>query len=189
MKWSADSGKLTSVLNGLGAHGIVVARHSSLTHYRHQIFATSLSGPWLRIIATGPVTGQHDYVLDDVLTQADPITLHPEYSLSLGAQLEQSSLRTRNGNLHTTVWHRHFAATLPLRWLSNSHANLINWWWQHQHNLLLRLDEDDPEQVVICRIVNNRQPIGAKRAPYALNDGGWEGVLELESIHQGGLVF
>lgn len=125
-------------------------------------------------------------LLDDVLARVDEITLYPEWDFAERARLLKAEHRTQGGLLHTYVWEKHFAYSVPLRFLADSHAALLNWWWENQFNLALTLDSSDSESTRIVRITNDRQPIGRRMRPYADR---WEGVIELESIDRGSLVF
>ena len=124
--------------------------------------------------------------LDDVLTQVDWFTLHPEYSFQEQARTIRSQHRTLGGKLHTYTWDKYFAYQVPLRYLSDSYAALLNWWWENQFNLAFTLDTSDSESTLICRIVNETQPIGSRIRPY---DNMWQGMVQLESIDRGSLVF
>ena len=128
----------------------------------------------------------HAATLDDVLTQIDPITIYPEYSFREQARVIESTHRTLAGNQLTYIWGKYFAYTVPLRFLPTSHADLINWWWENRFNLAFTLDTSDSESTYILGITNDRQPIDRRIRPY--NDL-WEGVLQLESINEGFLVF
>ncbi|MDH4247891.1 MAG: hypothetical protein OEW39_08745 [Deltaproteobacteria bacterium] len=124
--------------------------------------------------------------VDDVLTTIDPITLYPEWSLTEQARLIQARHRTLGGKEHVYTWGKYFAYEVPLRFLSDSHAALINWWWENQFHLLFTLDTSDSESSFIVRIANDRQPIGGRVKPYV---DLWQGVLQLESVHDARLSF
>jgi len=158
---------------------------------RYQIKTTTFSGettesPFLDFDVVSGHTGSVAFIIDDVLTQIDPIVLHPEYSFREQARVIQSQHRTSRGNLYTYRWGRHFSYTVPLRFLPDSHAALINWWWENQFNLAFTLDTSDAQSVSIVRITNDRQPIDGRIAPYK---DLWQGTLQLESINDGALVF
>jgi len=159
-----------------------------LRHVRNSVSnATSGSdGPAWRLVRNGALPTSVSLGLDDVLTQVDPIALLPEYGFAEQARVIKTEHRTLGGDLHTYVWEKYFAWSVPLRFLPSSHADLLNWWWENQFNLLFTLDTSDAESLYVCRIVNERQPIGRRIRPY--NDL-WEGVLELESVNNGGLAF
>ena len=169
---------------------ITITRASSLSPHRlYSANAHATEGePIVRFIQTAPVV--NDLLLvDDVLTQTDLITLYPEFDFIEESRLPAARHRTQGGVLHTYQWTRHWAWRVPLRFLSNSHADLINWWWVNGFALAFMLDTSDQNTVYTAKIVNETQPIGSKIKPYALNAGGWAGVLELESLDQGSLVF
>jgi len=124
--------------------------------------------------------------MDDVLSTVDPITLYPEWSFMEQSRLVQARHRTLGGKEHVYTWGKYFAYEVPLRFLSDSHAALINWWWSNQFHLLFTLDSSDSESSFIVRIANDRQPIGGRMRPYA---DLWQGVLQLESVHDGRLSY
>ena len=125
-------------------------------------------------------------IIDDVLTQIDLIIIHPEYSFLEQARTIQTQHRSIGGEYRVSVWEKYFAYSIPLRFLSNSHADLINWWWENKFNLVFTLNTSDSESMYITQIVNQQQPIGKRIRPY--NDL-WEGVIQLESIDKGSLIF
>jgi hypothetical protein len=136
-----------------------------------------------RIAGAGPAAA---FTVDDVLTQMDPLALHPEWSAEDQAALLRAQHRTQTGQLQTVLWGRYFAWTLPLRALNGLEAGLIRWWWESQLPLALTLDSSDAAAVFVCRITNSRQPIGRRVRPYADR---WTGTLTLESLDGGSLVF
>ena len=128
----------------------------------------------------------HTLTLDDVLTEVDPIVLHPEYDLLAQAQARRNFHRSREGTLYQYDWGTHGAWTVPLQWLPDSHADLLNWWWQQGLALLWTENSSDAESTRIVRIVNGRQPIGRRMRPYY---DLWQGAVELEEVRPGSLVY
>ncbi|MDH4249041.1 MAG: hypothetical protein OEW39_14650 [Deltaproteobacteria bacterium] len=145
---------------------------------------TSLVGQNIYVVPG--VTNSMAVYWDDVLTTIDPITLYPEWSFTEQARLIQARHRTLGGREHVYTWGKYFAYEVPLRFLSTSHAALINWWWSNQFHLLFTLDTSDSESNFIVRIANDRQPIGGRVKPYV---DLWQGVLQLESVHDARLSF
>lgn len=150
------------------------------------IFSAGIQYPRVHIRANENISSLKRSQWDDVLSMIDPITIHPEYSYKENARLNKNERRTLGGNLHTYKWSKSFAWNVPLEYLSDSHTDLINWWWTNQFNLAFTIDTSDAESTYTCRIVNDRQPIHTLHRSY--NDT-WKGVLQLESIDQGSLVF
>ena len=148
-------------------------------------YISNNSATYVRFVAQPQVSTATLY-LDDVLTRVDQITLYPEWSFQEQARLMQSRHRTLGGKAHVYTWGKYFAYEVPLRFLSTSHAALINWWWERQFQLLFTLDTSDSESSFIVRIANDRQPIGGRVKPYA---DLYQGVLQLESVHDGRLSF
>ena len=149
-------------------------------------YSDGANTPWLDFVRSFPGDAATTVYIDDVLVQIDPITLNPEYGFVEQARLNESRHRTQGGKLYNYVWSKHFAYRVPLRYITDSHAATINWWWENRFNLAFTLNTSDSESIHVCRIVNDRQPIGKRIKPYK---DLWEGTIELESIDQGSLVF
>ena len=126
------------------------------------------------------------FTVDDVLTQLDPVTLHPEWTAEEQSALLQAQHRTQSGQLQSVLWGRYFAWNLPLHAISGIEAGIILWWWELSLPLAVTLDSSDSATVFTCRIANSRQPIGKRVRPYADR---WSGTLVLESLDGGSLVF
>ena len=123
--------------------------------------------------------------VDDVLLRVDETTIYPTYDMAIGGGIKRQLYRTLGGDAYSYRTRRNFKFDLPLELLSTSHANLFNWWWRNDFNLLLTLDTSDAESSLICRLVNEAAPIshvdGAGR-------GTWKGNLELLCINDGRLA-
>lgn len=140
----------------------------------------------VRIPSGSSIASDTVLLVDDVMTAVDPIVLHPEWSFQERARLLKAEHRTMGGDLHSLVWNKYFAYRVPLRFLADSEADLINWWWGEQLALQFTLDTSDSESRYIVRIVNDVQPIGGRMRP---NENLWQGTLLLESINRGDLRF
>jgi hypothetical protein len=165
-----------------------INQSSELEYYRIEGGVSSSAGinaPGIEFYVTSFVDSVTIYI-DDVLAQVDPITLYPEISFKEQAQIIKTDHVTRGGERHTHVWGKNFNYSVPLRYISDSHANLINWWWENKFALAFTLDTSESESTYIVRIANNSQPIGKRVKPY---QDKWEGLLQLESIDDGSLVF
>lgn len=124
--------------------------------------------------------------MDDVIAQTDLINVYPEWSFAEAARAIQYNHRSLGGTHYTHRWSTYRTWQVPLRFLSTSHANLINWWWRNNLSLAFTLDTSDTESIHTCRIVNDTQPIGARIQP---RSDMWTGMLELEALDGGSLVF
>ena len=181
--YGGTEGQLYQDFGAAGDHKIIAI--GGLASYRNTYVVTSANNTaYFRIVSTRVNTTV--VIIDDVLFQTDKITLHPEYSFVSKERVNKALNRTLGGNLHSYVWGKYFAYDVPLRFLSTSHTDLINWWWENQFNLLFTLDTSDTESNFICRIVNETQPIESRIAPYPNQ---WQGLLQLESVNQGNLNF
>ncbi len=159
----------------------------SLQRYQAAVFVQSGAGvPLAGLSRVSAANSRCTCEMDDVLTQVDPLTVYPDWSLLTRERAAALQHRTREGRLKRFRWSSAFEFQLPLRWLSSSEAGVLNWWWEAQLNLAFTLDTSESESVFICRIVNPSQPVGKRMRPYPDR---WAGRLELAGINPGGLNF
>jgi hypothetical protein len=163
------------------AHGSAPARYTAVTLTTSP--AGMLEAGLERAGAGGAAAA---FALDDVLTQLDPLVLHPEWSLEEQSTLLRAQHRSQSGRLQTIAWGGYRAFSVPLRWLTRAEADMLNGWWETQAPLAFSLDSSDSAAVWVCRLANPRQPIGRRLAPHAQR---WAGTLALESLDAGSLVF
>jgi hypothetical protein len=164
-----------------------IAFHSTLNRYEAETFIDSQASlPFAGLVRIFSTNSQATVFLDDAVTQVDPQILRPEWTLGEMEKLTEIVHRTRNGDLKSYRWNSYFDIAVPLRWISTEQADLINWWWENQLDLVLILDSSDPAAMILCRIGNESQPIGQREPPYTDH---WKGRLHLEGINQGGLIY
>ena len=186
---AVSSGGVIGFWKGNGGNDTPIAEADSLSRYElgsTSVISNGVSSYYMAAFDRIGTAVPYNFDLDDVLVQLDYFTLNPDYSFQEQAQLIKRQHRTLAGDMHTYSWDKFFAYSVPLRFLSDSHAALINWWWENQFNLAFTLDTSDSESTYICRITNGQQPIGSRIRPY---DDLWQGTLRLESINNGSLVF
>lgn len=161
---------------------------SELEHYRLEGQTYIISNPTVPSIAviTEGLTGSATIFLDDFIFQLDNIVVHPGYGMADRAKLRASNHTTLGGNRQQYTWNKTYEWSIPLSFLSNSHADQINWWWENQFILAWTLDTSDSESLYLGRIGNARQPIGARRRS---DNQLFEGMLQFEAITGGRLVF
>lgn len=154
---------------------------------RLETWATSAGGgPGLRVAHATDVASAWDWLLDDVLTQLDVLTLHPDWPVEVAWQPVGSPARTSAGRQVTVARAHTLHTRLELSWLTDSAAGLLNWWWSRQLPLVLTLDTSDAEAQYIVQITNGQQPAQQRRAD---SPDHWRGALQLQSINDGALVF
>jgi len=164
-----------------------IAFAGALSRYEAQCTVTSQAGlPRAGLTRMTAAHSPASFYFDDALTQVDLLPLHPDWEFSEGGRIQETRHRFPQGNWRLNTWARFSEFRIPLRWISTSEAELINWWWEKGLNLVYTLDASDDSSVTLCRIVNPRQPIGRKERPYP---DLWKGTLELSSINDGRLAF
>jgi hypothetical protein len=154
---------------------------------RLETWVTSAGGgPGLRVTHATDVASAWDWLLDDVLTQLDVLTLHPDWPVEVAWRPVGSPGRTSTGRQVTVPRAHALQARMELSWLTDSAAGLLNWWWSQQLPLALTLDTSDAEAVYLVQITNDQQPAQQRRPD---NAEYWRGALQLQSINDGALVF
>lgn len=183
---ATNSGQILFLLGTSANEFIPIPFTVDLERQRIEIIVTSADAINVAYRRTSLGINSFSLHIDDVLTQIDPITIHPTFDFREQQDLIKNNNITLGAIQHTYSWDKHFNYTVPLHLISDSHANLINWWWENQFNLTFTLDTSDSESVFICRITNDRQPINRRIRP---DFNLWEGVIFLESLDKGSLVF
>jgi hypothetical protein len=123
--------------------------------------------------------------LDSWVAQADWINLSPDEGFEEVSPILAARHGALSGARSVYRWHRAHEWNVPLSFLSDSHAGLLNWWWRNQFTLAFTLDTSDANTLFLCRMVNEEQPMSKKISPY---DHNWQGVLRLASINDGSLI-
>ena len=131
-----------------------------------------------------PGSGATSYI-DDVLLQSDWIQLNPEIGFADESPMLFESAGALGGRRDFYRWGRTFAWQVPLKYLSDSDAGLLTFWWRNQFTIALTLDTSDAATVQLCRVVNDDNPVRKRMRPYG---NLWEGGLRLESLHDGRLA-
>jgi hypothetical protein len=189
MTTEAGSGRVFhDYANIPGDNDLNISYSETLQYYSNVTIQvnSSTSAPAIARLVGRSATDSAVVVTDDWIHQIDLVTVHPGYSMEDKARLRQSNHTTLAGNRHQYTWNKTFEWSVPLSFLSDSHADLINWWWQNQFILAWTLDTSDSESTFLARIGNARQPIGARRRS---DNKLFEGMLQLEAVTDGRLVF
>ena len=133
-----------------------------------------------RVVSSGAAS-----TIDDFIAQTDWIQLFPEIGFADESPFLFESAGALGGRRDFFRWGRTFAWQVPLKYLSDSDASLLTWWWRNQFALAFTLDTSDAATVQLCRIVNDDNPVRRRMRPYGNR---WEGGLMLESLHDGRLA-
>ncbi len=120
--------------------------------------------------------------VDDVLTAADVIDLHPDWDAEQRRVLEAGRHFTAGQQMRGYTWHHRMAFELPLRTVTGSEAELMNRWWRNGWNLAFTLDSSDAAATWVVRIANAGPPFSGFAAPY---QDAQDGVLQLAGLSNG----
>jgi hypothetical protein len=183
---AAYSGQVYVTVNPGFYGGTLIGGAAELEPYFQETSVISAQNERFLLYRGVTTVGSFAVWLDDVLTEVDPIVVHAEWPMESGLQVMRQSHRGASGRVFTVDWGSFFRYRVPLRYVPAAHAEVINWWWMNGFHVLATLDTSDSEAVRVVKIRNSSQPFIKRERPY---EDLWAGVLELESIDQGSLVF
>lgn len=130
----------------------------------------------------GAVTTDSSFFsLDDVLVELDRQILHPDWSYVEQQQNIENKQVSIGGKSEYFKYGELYRWQIPLTFMPNSQAELINFWFENKENLLFSPDTSNSNLKYITRIVH-------KPFTNFTHNNRMNGVIELESITNG-LVF
>ena len=174
---AVSSGAVTAYLNSESA---LLTVNSEFERYRLQTYMSSADIYELRFDFTTPASGfAHVTYFDDVLTAIDVIELTPERNLRLRDELFVGDHQTIGGANPSYKWGFNKKWNLPLEYVEENQALLLNQWWQDTRPLLFTWDTSDTTQQFIVTMTNNQTPMTQFNEPYHDN---WRGTLELSAF-------
>lgn len=172
-----SSGGVTAYL---GSESVVLPTDSGFNRYRLETTLDNTDQYKFTLEFTNPNSGfSHVNYIDDVLTAIDVIDLHPERNLTLNDELFLGEHQTIGGANPSYKWGFNKKWKLPLEYLEENEALLINQWWQDTKPLLFTWDTSDTTAQFIVTMTNNQTPITQFNKPYHDN---WRGTLELSAF-------
>jgi len=174
---AVSSGAVTAFLN---SESMLLTVNSEFERYRIETTMNSADIYELRFEFTTPASGfAHVTYFDDVLTAIDVIDLHPERNLRLRDELFMGGHQTIGGANPSYKWGFNKKWNLPLEYMEENEALLLNQWWQDTTPLMFTWDTSDTTQQFIVTMTNNQTPMTQFNKPYHHN---WRGTLELSAF-------
>ena len=166
----------------------VIPHHASATQPLRQTAFVHSAGAAFPVteLRRSASTGSYGIHLDSVLTQVDPITFNAEWDLWASRMQIKAEHDTIGAAHRQWIWGSYGAWSARLRYLSTSHAALLNFWWENQFALCFTLNTSDTETLHVVRIANQEQPAGQRVEPHA---NLYRADLRLEAITEGSLVY
>jgi hypothetical protein len=153
-------------------------QNSDMMRYRSEI-TISGSDLLLQYLIIPGDTNSNTIYFDDVLTVVDVIELCPERNLRLRDELFIGDHQTIGGANPSYKWGFNKKWSLPLEYVDENQALLLNQWWQDTTPLMFTWDTSDTEQQFIVTMTNNQTPMTQFNQPYHDN---WHGTLELSAF-------
>lgn len=121
-------------------------------------------------------------IIDDILTRVDEIILHPDWNYQNQHQLIETRGVSIGGKSEYFKYGEFYDFQIPLFFISTSHANLMNFWWEEKFELLYTENTSNESLMRIVRIRD--KPFNS----FITGTGLYRGNLTLESVTNG-LVF
>lgn len=117
---------------------------------------------------------------EDSWNTSSVIQIYPDFQNYKRGQVKDSSdHRTKGGKLYSYRWSEHERFEIPLTFVANSKANIINSWWSKDASLLLKINSGNTWETNSVTFVNKKRPLDKRAKPYP---GYWNGTLELETL-------
>jgi hypothetical protein len=110
------------------------------------------------------------------ITSVDAVTLNCEKP-EIGKKQMDYQHRASTGILYQTIINTFHKITLPLEYVPNSHAAIINSWWESQTLLRFFVTSDTATDVRSVMITGAELPLNAQEKPY---DSYFSGKVVLE---------
>ena len=107
-----------------------------------------------------------------------PIPIFPDWTFHGGKISIDSSHRTQDGTSFLYRWGFFRRYSMRLSFVNSSERNRMAEWWENQEELAFTFDSSLTESTIICRIVNDAQPMTEYIEPY---DDLFQGEVRLES--------
>lgn len=181
MDTAAESGKIYIGCPDAGSNRYDIPFSNALNRHRQEGYVSTNSFSCLIGVGTA-ITDSCTIYVDDILTAVDWINIYPERSASENYALSKSTHTSLVGKRSTYIWHKSGAWELPIRYMPNSTAQLVNWWWEKNFNLLFTWNSSDTSQTFVTRLVNQGRPFQQLERPY---NNEWQGTLQLEAVTLG----
>lgn len=117
---------------------------------------------------------------EETWKEAGVIQIYPEFKNYKKITVNiKSDHRSRGGKLFSYKWADHARFEIPLSYVANSNASVINSWWAKGNPLLLKIYSGGVWETNSVSFTNRQQPLTTRPKPYGQY---WNGMLELEGI-------
>lgn len=186
--WGSAS---TSASSGQCVAGIFTSTNNDITagisyfsdgrpgRYSCELVATNsdqLAFSFVSTIAT------NDFYFDDVLTATDVVDLDVSLNYQSNRTQNVAYNQTQGYRLSSYKWSDYGEWSLPIKYLNNTIANLINYWWEKDFLLKYTNDRYNNEEIFVVKISSNESPFLKRMKPYS---DLFEGVIKIQSITNG----
>lgn len=106
------------------------------------------------------------------------IQLHPEYDYKDSTRLIESRHRTLSGRQYEYRWADYERFEFGVNYVNESHASIINSWWNSRTELLFFVSSGGGTDVYSVMLQNDENPLDSYNQPY---DSYRSGKIILES--------
>jgi hypothetical protein len=107
------------------------------------------------------------------------LQIYPEWSMRRQAIQNRADHRTKGGKMYSYTWGDYEQFNVPLEYVQNSKAAIINSWWSEDTLIHFKIYSGGVWQTNCCHLMNDTAPFDERVKPY---DQYRSGVLELETF-------
>jgi hypothetical protein len=100
-------------------------------------------------------------------TSATAITIYPEWGgYKRGEEMDRAKYRSRSGKLYMYKYHTYDKFSIPVNFITNSNAAIVNSWWESQTALLYFIEDGATTEVFSVYITMDKRPFESYNKPY-----------------------
>jgi hypothetical protein len=94
------------------------------------------------------------------------LQIYPDWSMKRYAKQNRSDHRTKGGKLYSYQWGDYDRFEIPLEYVSNSKAYVVNSWWATDALIYLKIYSGGVWEVNTCHLMNDDAPFSNRKKPY-----------------------
>jgi hypothetical protein len=142
-------------------------------------------GPLLKVSYAGTLGGALS-LIDDVYVgdgrswgAIGVLQIYPEWEMKRFTKQNRHEHRTKGGKLYSYTWGQYNRFEVPVEYVSNSKASIINSWWATDALIYFKIYSGGVWEVNTCHLMNDSAPLPSLQRPYTNYR---KGTLTLETF-------
>jgi hypothetical protein len=155
------------------------------TNFSHTFSVAAItSGPILKIEYMGKIVSLAYF--DEIGLGVDRswgalgvLRIYPEWEMKRFTKQNRNEHRTKGGKLYSYTWGDYDRFEIPVEYVSNSKASIINSWWSTDALIYFKIYSGGVWEVNTCHLMNESAPLPSFQRPYTNYR---KGTLTLETF-------